>query len=100
MVIPGRVLNGVVVLEGGTPLPEGAAVTVTFPAPPPTTGEKKRVEVPLVRGGEPGSLHLTNEMIAEIFDGEDASRIMRYFPGGSGQQNEETSVDEDASPRR
>jgi hypothetical protein len=34
MEIRGRVHNGVVVLEGELPLPEGAAVTVTYPAPP------------------------------------------------------------------
>ena len=51
MNLPGRVQNGVVVLEGGATLPEGAAVIVTYPAPagisPSVPG--KRVELPLVR---------------------------------------------------
>jgi hypothetical protein len=34
MVIPGRVRNGMVILEGEAALPEGAAVTVTYPTPP------------------------------------------------------------------
>jgi hypothetical protein len=33
MEIPGRVHNGVVVLQGGPALPEGAAVTVCYPVP-------------------------------------------------------------------
>jgi hypothetical protein len=35
MVIDGRVLNGVVVLEGGCCVPEGTHVTVIVPAAPP-----------------------------------------------------------------
>jgi hypothetical protein len=31
------------------------------------------VDFPLVRTGKPGTLHLTNQMIAEIFDEEDFS---------------------------
>jgi hypothetical protein len=51
MTIPGRVENGVVKLEGGPPLPEGAAVSVTYPATdePKPPREKRRIEVPLVR---------------------------------------------------
>jgi hypothetical protein len=75
MEIPGRVHNGVVVLEGGPALPEGAAVTVCYPAPSATTPavEKRRIEVPLVRTGQPGTVHLSGERIAEILDEEDAS---------------------------
>ena len=74
MVIPGRVHNGVVVLEGQPALPEGAAVTVTFPAPPKAKpAEKRRIQVPLVRTGEPGSVSLSGARIAEILDEEDAS---------------------------
>ena len=75
MVIPGRVHNGVVVLEGDPALPEGAAVTVTYPALPKATPavQKRRIEVPLVRTGEPGSVALTGPQIAEILDREDAS---------------------------
>ncbi len=71
MVIPGRVQNGVVVLEGGPVLPEGAPVTVSWDhAPRPTP---QRVEFPLVHSEHPGTLNLTNERIAEILDEEDVS---------------------------
>jgi len=75
MEIRGRVHNGVVVIEGEVPLPEGAAVTVTYPAPAGITPSvpKKRIQVPLVRTGQPGSVNLTGERIAEILDEEDAS---------------------------
>jgi hypothetical protein len=75
MEIPGRVQNGVVVLQGGTVLPEGAAVTVHYPAPvvrAPSVGTK-RIQVPLVRTGQPGSVNLTSERIARILDEEDAA---------------------------
>ena len=75
MVIRGKVVGGVVVLEPGPKLPEGAAVTVYYPAPTglkPAVG-KKRIQVPLVRTGQPGSVHLTGERIAEILDEEDAA---------------------------
>jgi hypothetical protein len=76
MVILGRVHNGVVVLEGEAVLPEGATVTVTFPAQfaAAQTGPKRRVEVPLIRTGQPGGVPLTGKRIAEIMDEEDACR--------------------------
>jgi hypothetical protein len=72
--IPGRVKNGVVVLERGT-LPEGAAVTVSYEGLSQiiTPSGKKRIQVPLVRTGQPGTVKLTGERIAEILDQEDAS---------------------------
>jgi hypothetical protein len=75
MVIPGRVHNGVVVLEGGPPLPEGASVSICYPAAsaPKPVGEKRRIQVPLVHSDRPGSVQLTGERIAEILDEEDAS---------------------------
>jgi hypothetical protein len=56
-------------------LPEGAAVTVLLRASPVIRVAKnqKQVEFPLVPSSAPGSVHLTNEMIAEILDEEDAS---------------------------
>ena len=75
MIIHGRVQNGVVLLQDGSVLPEGAAVTVTYPAlssAVPAT-QKNRVQVPLVRTGEPGSVQLTGAQIADILDEEDAS---------------------------
>jgi hypothetical protein len=75
MIIPGRVHNGVVVLEGAPALPEGAAVTITYPALPEAKpkGEKRRIQIPLVLTGQPGTVQLTNARIAEILDQEDAS---------------------------
>jgi hypothetical protein len=75
MVIAGHVHNGVVVLDGNVALPEGAVVTVSFSAPATTDRDNgtRRVEVPLVRTGQPGSVNLTGRQIAEILDEEDAA---------------------------
>lgn len=75
MEISGRVHKGVVVLEGGLELPEGAPVTVCYPAAVGTKAvvEKRRIEFPLVRTGQPGSVRLTGEQIAEILDEEDVA---------------------------
>jgi hypothetical protein len=76
MVLRGRVQNGVVVLEGNPKLPEGAVVTVSYPtspAEPTPTAPKQRIQVPLVRTSQPGSVHLTGERIGEILDAEDVS---------------------------
>ncbi len=75
MELHGFVQNGVIVLTGGLTLPEGTPVTVSCSLEPVSQPamEKKRVQLPLVRTGEPGSLNLTNERIAEIFDDEDVA---------------------------
>ena len=75
MEIPGRVQNGVVVLEGTPALPEGAHVTVFYHGPMGADPEahKRRIEVPLVRTGQPGTVKLTAQRIAEILDEEDVS---------------------------
>jgi hypothetical protein len=75
MIIPGRVQNGVVVFEGGSTLPDGAAVTITYPVHCESGGasQKQRIQVPLVKTGQPGSVSLTSEIIAAILDSEDAS---------------------------
>lgn len=75
MEISGRVQNGVVVLEGAPPLPEGARVTVCYPATAeagPRPG-KRRIDVPRVKTGEPGTVNLTGQTIAEILDEDDVS---------------------------
>jgi hypothetical protein len=81
MRIPGHVSNGVVVLDGGATLPEGVAVTVSCEVEetnkPPR--KKRRVILPLVKSQRPGSLHLTGEDIAKVFEEEDASRSGRFF---------------------
>jgi hypothetical protein len=74
MVILGRVQNGVVVLQGESALPEGAVVTVSYgEIPAKTANGRARVEVPLVKTGQPGSVQLSGERIAEILDEEDVA---------------------------
>ncbi len=75
MEIPGRVHNGVVILDSGVSLPEGTEVVVSCrdDLEPEAKAEGKRVEFPLVRSKNPGSVHLTGERIAEILDEEDVS---------------------------
>lgn len=69
-----RVQNGVVVLDEGTVLPEGALVRVSYQGGPVihVSKHQKRVVFPLVRSSTPGTVHLTNEQIGEILDAEDA----------------------------
>jgi hypothetical protein len=77
MDVLGRVHNGVVVLEGGVVLPEGAAVRVLCPAGPRirVSPIRKRVQLPLVKTDHPGSLALTNDRIAEILEAEDVEAM-------------------------
>ena len=71
----GRVDHGVIVPQGGQPLPEGATVRIVYEPQAEKLAKKPRhrVQFPLVRTGKPGTLHLTNEMIAESFDEDDFS---------------------------
>ena len=73
MVIPGRVRNGVVVLEGGPDLPEGMAVTVSCNIAPAaeTAKQKRRVDLPLVPSRSPATLNLTAGRIAELLEEDD-----------------------------
>lgn len=77
MELNGYLQNGVIVLTDGVSLPESTPVTVTCGVdaitPPPQQRGKKRVQLPLVRSATPGTLHLTNAMIGEIFDEEEAA---------------------------
>ncbi len=77
MDVPGRVCNGVVVLEAGTVLPEGAAVRVLCPVGPRirVSPIRKRVQLPLVKTDRPGSVALTNDRIAEILEAEDIEAL-------------------------
>ena len=74
MEISGRVHNGVVVLEGGSTLPEGMAVSVVPHVSPVIRVAKRqrRVVLPLVPSEGPGSVGLAGERIAEILDEQDA----------------------------
>jgi hypothetical protein len=74
MEILGRVQNGVIVLDGEPPLPEGMVVTVSCKTDPVRgSNGPQRIEFPLVHSLRPGSLKLTAERIAEILDEEDVS---------------------------
>ena len=75
MVVLGRVQNGVAVPEGNSALPEGAVVTISFcePEVSSTNNGRKRIQVPLVQTGQPGSVYLTNERIAAILNDEEVS---------------------------
>jgi hypothetical protein len=75
MEIRGRVENGVVVLEGGAALPEGAVVSVSYPVSPPAAphGPGPRVQFPLVPSDRPGSVDLTADRVAELLYDDDLS---------------------------
>ena len=81
MQIPGCVHNGVVVLDGGATLPEGTRVVVSQLSPRDQHREpgKKPAELPLVPGGEPGSVHLTNERIYQLLDEDDIEAMRRTW---------------------
>jgi len=77
MELTGHISNGVVVFDGGTPLPEGTRVSVV-----PRSVEAPRSNyppLPVVYGGEPGSIHLTNEMIHQILNDEDDRAILEQM---------------------
>src|SRR5262245_16781875 len=77
MGIPGRVRNGVVVLDQGQTLPEGARVMVARATSRigRKTTKKKRVKFPLIRSKRPGTLDLSSERIAEILQEEDLASL-------------------------
>ena len=84
MEIRGRVHNGVVILEGGQSLPEGTIVTVSYPDPPPTTTPESghKVQLPLVRSDRPGSLELTPDRIAELWEEDDLASFGGFDESG------------------
>jgi hypothetical protein len=73
--IRGVVHNGVVVLDGDLQLPEGAVVSILYTIAPPTAPPETReqVQFPLVRSNHPGTLDLTAERIAELWEDDDVS---------------------------
>ena len=87
MEISGTVRDGVVILEEGVSLPEGALVRIVVAdTQAEETGARvkvtfrscrKRVKFPLVESKNPGSVHLTNKRIAEILDEEDIAGYQR-----------------------
>lgn len=74
MEILGHIQNGVVVLEGERTFREGTRVSVSVLPPQPVIVMKPG-ELPIVVGGAPGSVHLTNERINEIFEEEDIAAM-------------------------
>jgi hypothetical protein len=74
MTVTGHIQNGVVVLDGGTTFPDGTPVFV-FPLSPQPVLLMTPGELPVVLGGVPGSVHLTNERINEIFEEEDIAAM-------------------------
>jgi hypothetical protein len=75
----GRVQNGVVVLEGSPALPDGTEVTVSCDKVRirRKPGKKKRVELPLIDSKHPGTLHLTNDRIAELLEEEEIASFQK-----------------------
>lgn len=73
--IPGRVKNGVVVLERPGTLPEGARVSVSYFSAPSggAAADQQPVVLPIFDYDGPPDIDLTNERIAEIVDRDDAS---------------------------
>lgn len=72
MTLTGHVENGVVVFDSGT-LPEGSHVSVTpLIETQVIESHGHRLVLPIIRGGEPGSLLMTDGVIAEILEDEDA----------------------------
>ena len=82
MEIRGRVHNGVVVLEGELPLPEGTEVIVSSGAAPKTkpVGEQ-RIEFPLVRSKHPGSLRMTGQRVAEFLRQSGCEKVANLAGG-------------------
>jgi len=73
MVMPGRVQNGVVILENGASLPDGTEVTVSVCAEVDRTKKKHRVQLPLVPANRPGSRRLNAQRVAKILAEDDLS---------------------------
>jgi len=81
MVVAGHVENGVVVLDGGAVLREGARVVVSELERPENRRQRQKMpaELPLVSGGLAGSIVLTNQGIAEILDEDDVAVMKRTW---------------------
>lgn len=75
MNVPGRVENGVVVLEGLAALPEGARVVVSYRSTPRihSAPVQRPVQLPIFEYAGPPDIALTNEQIAEILGRDDVS---------------------------
>jgi hypothetical protein len=69
----------VVIFESSAALPEGTPVTVVSCIEPAIRVAKKRrrVVLPLVKTGRPGSLRLTGERIAQILEEDDLASFRK-----------------------
>jgi|GEM_PF-1974845 len=77
MKFSGHIQNGVVVFDHAPSLPEGTPVTILVGMPIVVVRShenRQRIQFPLVPSAKPGSVNLTNTMIGEILDDEDAAR--------------------------
>lgn len=77
MKFSGHIQNGVVVFDHALALPEGTPVTILVGVPlvvVRSQENRQRIAFPLVPSAKPGSVNLTNTMIGEILDDEDAAR--------------------------
>ena len=70
MIANGHISNGVIVIDGSLPFPEGTRVTVSLtPAVVATTpSTPRRVALPLVSSNKPGSRPLDAARVAELLD--------------------------------
>ncbi len=68
----GHIQNGVVVFDGPA-LPEGAAVTVAlrYIEPKRNDPSNSRIDFPLVRSRNPGSVNLSCETVAALLEADD-----------------------------
>ena len=76
MDIQGVVQNGVVVLPPDVTLADGTVVVLhcSQDQVPVEPRPRKRAQFPLVHSKNPGTLHLTNDMIAEFLNDTEISR--------------------------
>lgn len=68
----GHIQNGVVVFDGPA-FPEGTAVTIALRniEPKSAAASKSRIEFPLVRSRNPGSVNLSCETVAALLEADD-----------------------------
>jgi hypothetical protein len=86
MTLTGHFQNGVIVPDPGTPaIPDGTPVSFIYIAPantvksdlPATVAKPRKTKFFIKESKNPGSVKLTNEMIADILDEEDAAMAGR-----------------------
>ncbi len=84
MEIRGRIHNGFVILEGELSLPEGTIVTVSdaVSAAELSPDSSDRAQFPLVPSDLPGSLDLTAERIAGLWEEDDLAAFGGFDEAG------------------